>query len=611
MKFTNSKKMRSGGYASVLLIAAVSVSNATVASPLTLGTPLIGFDTGVTMYTASTGSFTFSGPPSTWFDPTLGGPPLAFIGAASGSGSEGVTVSIQLDGAGMLSGGVAGDDLVLEGKVTVLSPLPTTYDGILLTGEIASFEAAGSAATTNDTYTLTFNVTGGELQSFYTGGVGVNLTSETSNFAGDFSVDFDGGAKGQIGSQDVVADECTISLEATCLVNLPPESSECQAKIAATTLLYTGAPLTSANVTFMGNYGGNVAYTGVDLTPGTTILAAATEADMTVDARPGDLGSRLTVSINGAEEEIHTSCSVPYVAGQPAPLNDGSPSSNWSIIAFVDKNGTVVDSTPIQPSSECEIPPSGAGCYANGKADTLTFDYSGGGCALSDSEALTAQIKTPVCTGAVDEALLAPQDQVTVSVSSGTVSPSTIVLGDSFTLSGFGSSTTVTLTDAVGNTEVNEFHTSCSAPLEIGDVFGGLTLSLYDGILGGTNVDFIYKITNTGATTVNEILVDDVFDGDVPGSPIASVAPAGEATLIRSVELINSVETPVTASAVSGLAVCDAMGAIIVHETARLDKGSKGSKGSKRGSKKMKKKKKKGSHKHHKRSKGGRKKGSH
>ena len=125
MKLTNSKKLRSSGYASALLIAAVSVSNAAVASPLTLGTPLIGFDTGVTMYTASTGSFTFSGPPSTWFDPTLGGPPLAFIGAASGSGSEGVTVSIELDSAGMLSGGVAGDDLVLEGKVTVLSPLPT------------------------------------------------------------------------------------------------------------------------------------------------------------------------------------------------------------------------------------------------------------------------------------------------------------------------------------------------------------------------------------------------------------------------------------------------------------------------------------------------------
>ncbi len=145
--------------------------------------------------------------------------------------------------------------------------------------------------------------------------------------------------------------------------------------------------------------------------------------------------------------------------------------------------------------------------------------------------------------------------------------------------------------------------------LEVGDVFGGLTVQLFNNQLGGTVVDFFYKVTN-GDTAITEVLVDDIFPGDVPGSPIASMVAGEMQTLTRTIELINSVENPVTVSALNGTAVCDNATNVTVHETARVDKGSKGSKGSKRGSKKMKKKKKKGSHKRHKRSKGGTKKGS-
>jgi hypothetical protein len=39
------------------------------------------------------------------------------------------------------------------------------------------------------------------------------------------------------------------------------------------------------------------------------------------------------------EEVIHTSCSVPFVAGAPAPLDDpkGDPSPNWFVESFTQK----------------------------------------------------------------------------------------------------------------------------------------------------------------------------------------------------------------------------------------------------------------------------------
>lgn len=587
------------------------ISSVVQAAPLSLGTPLITFDTGSTTFNATTGEFSFSALPAQFFDPTLS-PPVAFIGPAA-STVETLSVNIVVDSAGTLYSGSAGDDLVIEGSATIfVGGIPTPFDGILLTGEVVSFEAGADAAST-DSYNLTFAVTGGLLSSFYPGGgVGINLTSESSTYAGDFTVDFIGGAKGQLGDQEVIVipDACEVAVETTCIADVPPVDMLCAAKIAATTLLYTGPDMYGVDVSLVGTAGGNVTYPSIDLISGVTVLTAATEAEMTVDARPGDLGSKMTITVDGVAEVIHTSCSAVYVAGLPAPLDQpkGDPSPNWTVVSFVDKDGLVVDSTPVEPSSTCEIPPSGAGCFANGSPTSITFEYTGGGCAMSDSQALDEGLKPPTCDGALDEAQVAPMDTVDISAPGLTVTPSSVVLGDTFTVSGnFGSSTTIIMTDALGGTETNTFHTSCSAPLEVGDVFGGMSITLYNGEYGGTNVDFFYKVTNTGDTGITDVLVDDIFDGDVPGSPIASMAAGDMVTLTRTVSVINSIETSVTVSALSGEAVCDNAATVTVHETARPDKGSKGSKGSHRGHKKHKHKGKKGSHKRHKRSKGGRK----
>lgn len=469
--------------ASFMLATSLFISSTSYAVPLALGTPLIDFDSGSTTFNATTGELSVTALPAAFFDPTMS-PPVGFIGTAA-SGTETVSINIVIDNAGTLYSGVATDDLVIEGSTTLFpGGIPTPYNGVLLTGEIVSF-AAGDASTTTDTYNFTFSVTGGLLSSYYPGGgVGINLSSESSTFTGDFTVDFNGGAQGQLGDQQVIVipDACTVDLTATC-----------------------------------------------------------------------------------------------QVAGSTTP------------------------------SSTCEIPPSGAGCFANGKPNSITFEYTGGGCTMSDSEALTEGLKPPTCSGAIDESLITPQNLVEISAHGLTVTPSTVQLGDTFTVSGdFQSSTTIIMTDAIGATETNTFHSSCSAPLEVGDVFGGMSIALYNGEYGGTSVDFFYKVTNTGDNSISSVLLDDIFAGDVPGSPIASILSGEMQTLTRTVSLINSVENPVTVSAVNGTAVCDNAASVTIHEAVRPDKGSKGSKGSKRGSKKMKHKRKKGSHKRHKRTKDGR-----
>ena len=82
-------------------------------------------------------------------------------------------------------------------------------------------------------------------------------------------------------------------------------------------------------------------YTGVDLTNG-TVLSMGSENGFSIDGTAhgeSDLGSKTWVSIDGVTEAIHTSCSVPFVSQQPAPLDDpkGDPSPNWRVIDFTEK----------------------------------------------------------------------------------------------------------------------------------------------------------------------------------------------------------------------------------------------------------------------------------
>lgn len=114
------------------------------------------------------------------------------------TGPDSLTISIVIDNDGMLLGGVAGSDLVVQGSVNAPGgPLA----GTLLTGEISEFGFLDSGGTT-DVYDFRFTVTGGLLADdyFMNQDIGLVLTSEQSSFAGSFAVDFAGEAKGTLGS---------------------------------------------------------------------------------------------------------------------------------------------------------------------------------------------------------------------------------------------------------------------------------------------------------------------------------------------------------------------------------------------------------------------------
>ena len=145
---------------------------------------------------------------------------------------------------------------------------------------------------------------------------------------------------------DVGGNACVeASAGATITVEEPPEEpTVCTKKIAATLLRYDGPTILGATVTLKAKsfYSEPVVYGPVDLISGVTVLSKPAENGYTIDGTAHgetDLGSKLTIWINGVAEVIHTSCSVPYASDAPAPLDNptGDPSPNWFVIDFTEK----------------------------------------------------------------------------------------------------------------------------------------------------------------------------------------------------------------------------------------------------------------------------------
>ena len=322
--------------------------------------------------------------------------------------------------------------------------------------------------------------------------------------------------------------ECDLQLDKQCRVETPPVSGdlECEAKIAASVLEYTGPGAPSA-ITVTGKNKKSQVVSNFDAATGI----------LTVDARPGDLGSKMTITTDGVAEVIHTSCSAPYVAGQPAPLDNpkGGPSSNWLVLSFVDKNG----GSASLPSGgdeglftdDCTVTqPPQPSCDTVGKPNTLTFEYTGGGCPGDNSQGKKAN-----CSGDVDGAAT-----VTISVNTGdnyTVSPTVVAPGGTFTVTrssqDFKSNTDIDLSNA-GGTQENEVHTSCSAPLAVGDEFGAITLVGINAQTGGVDVTYRYVVTNNGDPLSNVLVTDNLL-GDI--DTISELGTGASDSLTRTVRI--------------------------------------------------------------------------
>ncbi len=162
---------------------------------------------------------------------------------------------------------------------------------------------------------------------------------------------------------------------------------------------------------------------------------------------------------------------------------------------------------------ETLIPTPAPSCQSEDKdLNSLTFRYTGGGCGASDN---SQDAKKTSCSGSID-----PSAAVTVSAAGGgsgdkpyNVSPTSVGPGGEFTVtpqgSSFQSDSWVFLKNG-GGEEKNKFHTSCSQPLEVGDVFGSVTLVGINGKgQSGNTVTYTYEVTNLGDAITGLSVVDD------------------------------------------------------------------------------------------------------
>ena len=140
------------------------------------------------------------------------------------------------------------------------------------------------------------------------------------------------------------ASVCTATDSSIVRIVDPPPLEICTTKVQAMTLVYIGPDNPGAEVMIIADRFNDptnwVAY-DVDLAVNVSPTAAA-ENGHTIDATAHGqlgLGANTSILINGIEERLHTSCSAPFVTGEPAPLSDpkGDPSPNWAVVSFTQK----------------------------------------------------------------------------------------------------------------------------------------------------------------------------------------------------------------------------------------------------------------------------------
>src|SRR5436309_10934 len=78
----------------------------------------------------------------------------------------------------------------------------------------------------------------------------------------------------------------------------------------------------------------------------------------------------------------------------------------------------------------------------------------------------------------------------------------------------------------------------------------------------GADVTYTYKITNTGTTTVHNVTVEDDKLGTIAGSPVASIAPGGMATLTATQSVAGTTLNTVTVTGNNGFCEATATAAV-------------------------------------------------
>jgi len=405
--------------------------------------PLVAYNsTGTVDYDAGTQSFDLSATPLAF----LAGPPSPTTPPRAVLPARGFDINIQVDNSGNLVGGVPGDDLVLTGSIDIDGDFIADVSGTLLTGEVTGFGHVNTGTTT-DTYDFSFTPTGGAFLvggalsgggtwgPYYSGkDIGVTTTSENSTFDGDFTVNFSGGAKGNIGE-----------IEGSANPDVDVEK-----------------------------------YTRVDDAP----------------VPPLDVEKLVRVE---------------------DPHDGGTPSDPGDLV-----------------------------CQNLGDLTSLTFSYTG------TNELSNTQEGRAVVTGTLSDPPPNTVYIVGTNKSGDVYFEGDVNLNESFDMlasnagdSKFGASTFVTIYDAQGGSVLQdiEVHTSCSKPLALGDIFGGITL------VGAGDAD--------GGSMVLDPPAPDPGNGYAPGTgdadaddPTGPAAQVGD-TVVWTYVVTNDGDAPIANVVVS------------------------------------------------------------
>jgi hypothetical protein len=149
-------------------------------------------------------------------------------------------------------------------------------------------------------------------------------------------------------------------------------------------------------------------------------------------------------------------------------------------------------------------------CETEGKPISLTFKYTGGGCEKTTND----QEGKFTCSGTNDTLLIT----VATTNSGYDITPTNVNLNGTFTVTDLlgeklDSNSNFTLSNT-GGTESLTIHTSCSAPLVVGDVFGSLTLVDFIGVKPCLELEKLVS----GDGGLNFFEADSCSNADVPSA---------------------------------------------------------------------------------------------
>ena len=242
--------------------------------------------------------------------------------------------------------------------------------------------------------------------------------------------------------------------------------------------------------------------------------------------------------MNGPED-----CGTPQGDGK----NEARPSAAnvWLLDGLTTDKGFVLDCTPQSAeflnNCEFEAPPP-PNCETLGKPNSLTFRYTGLGCSASSNN----QGDKSDCSGETGSApvtitILKDPSKIHVNPSSG------INVGDLVTVSAIGSDMGSEIQLNVGG-QFLKIHTSCSAPLAAGDVFGSLELLQFNGLGSGAEVTYSYEVTNIGNFAVDITSVLDDKLGELLETPV-TLQPNESTTRQKTAFISETTTNTVTATA--------------------------------------------------------------